>query len=226
MLTSPTVSAPSSPSAFYHAARRQSPRFLPSRSAISSQSPVLTYTQSPQIRRREYTDAGTQYTPEGFPPTYRPPVPDAASLVALPIADSRRGKPSATPTVITEPPEPDLRIDPQPAVLDKSSESEAHNGKQRAEQSEASTVDQVQSPAKRVRPQGQSVQVPPPSPKRSRVVDPPSGNQQPKILPGDYAQCSSLDLGILISEMLMELVRLNDGIPLRDGQLTRFHSRY
>lgn len=31
---------------------------------------------------------------------------------------------------------------------------------------------------------------------------------------------------MLISDMLMELVRINDKIPLRDGTLTRFHSRY
>lgn len=33
------------------------------------------------------------------------------------------------------------------------------------------------------------------------------------------------DLGILISDMLLDLVRINDKIPLKDGQLTRFHSR-
>jgi hypothetical protein len=46
------------------------------------------------------------------------------------------------------------------------------------------------------------------------------------VLPRDYAQCNVTDLGILISDMLMELVRINDKIPLQDGQLTRFHSRY
>jgi hypothetical protein len=30
---------------------------------------------------------------------------------------------------------------------------------------------------------------------------------------------------VLIANMLMELIRINDQIPLRDGRLTRFHSR-
>jgi hypothetical protein len=40
-----------------------------------------------------------------------------------------------------------------------------------------------------------------------------------------YQNCNPKDLGVLISSMLMELIRLNDQIPLRDGKLTRFHSR-
>jgi len=40
-----------------------------------------------------------------------------------------------------------------------------------------------------------------------------------------YETCDPRDLVILISSMLMELVRYNDAIPLRDGHLTRFHSR-
>jgi hypothetical protein len=44
-------------------------------------------------------------------------------------------------------------------------------------------------------------------------------------LPKKYADCDVADLGILISDMLMDLVRINDKIPLKDGSLTRFHSR-
>ncbi|KAL6708307.1 Pho80p cyclin [Coniothyrium glycines] len=69
---------------------------------------------------------------------------------------------------------------------------------------EESTVLQVPaSPAKRARPQEPNVQ----------------------MMPLHYETCDVKDLGILISDMLMELVRLNDGYPLRDGTLTRFHSR-
>jgi len=46
-----------------------------------------------------------------------------------------------------------------------------------------------------------------------------------KDMPLDYSTCETRDLVLLISSMLMELVRYNDTIPLRDGQLTRFHSR-
>lgn len=46
-----------------------------------------------------------------------------------------------------------------------------------------------------------------------------------RIMPIQYETCNTRDLVILIASMLMELIRYNDGIPLRDGQLTRFHSR-
>ena len=57
------------------------------------------------------------------------------------------------------------------------------------------------------------------SPKRPRKTE------QIKIMPMQYEKCDTRDLVILISSMLMELIRYNDAIPLRDGHLTRFHSR-
>lgn len=57
-------------------------------------------------------------------------------------------------------------------------------------------------------------------PKKSRQQEP-----DLKIMPIKYETCDVKELGVLISDMLMELVRLNDKIPLKDGQLTRFHSR-
>lgn len=44
-------------------------------------------------------------------------------------------------------------------------------------------------------------------------------------MPAKYETCDVKDLVLLISNMLMELVRFNDEIPLKDGGLTRFHSR-
>ncbi|KAF2734021.1 cyclin-domain-containing protein, partial [Polyplosphaeria fusca] len=46
-----------------------------------------------------------------------------------------------------------------------------------------------------------------------------------KMMPRKYESCDVKDLGVLVADMLMELVRLNDVRPLEDGQLTRFHSR-
>ncbi|PGH04168.1 hypothetical protein GX51_03675 [Blastomyces parvus] len=46
-----------------------------------------------------------------------------------------------------------------------------------------------------------------------------------KVLPRRYEEADPRDLVFLISSMLMELIRFNDQIPLRDGRLTRFHSR-
>jgi hypothetical protein len=76
---------------------------------------------------------------------------------------------------------------------------------QDGEPKETSAVLQVpQSPAKRARPQDPNV----------------------RVMPLQYETCAVKDLGVLISDMLMELVRINDEQPLRDGTLTRFHSRY
>lgn len=58
------------------------------------------------------------------------------------------------------------------------------------------------------------------APKRPRT-----GSHPAKIMPRKYETCNVKDLGLLIANMLMELIRLNDQIPLRDGRLTRFHSR-
>ncbi|MCJ1238282.1 hypothetical protein MMC14_006271 [Varicellaria rhodocarpa] len=58
------------------------------------------------------------------------------------------------------------------------------------------------------------------SPKRAR---PPMAAV--KIMPAKYETCDVRDLVLLISNMLMELIRFNDNIPLQDGKLTRFHSR-
>lgn len=44
-------------------------------------------------------------------------------------------------------------------------------------------------------------------------------------MPVQYEACDVKDLVFMIGNMLMELVRLNDNIPLQDGRLTRFHSR-
>ncbi|KIV87083.1 hypothetical protein PV11_02653 [Exophiala sideris] len=46
-----------------------------------------------------------------------------------------------------------------------------------------------------------------------------------RLMPMLYENCNTRDLVVLISSMLMELIRYNDAIPLREGQLTRFHSR-
>ncbi|KAJ4369780.1 Pho80p cyclin [Neocucurbitaria cava] len=158
-------------------------------------------------------------------PTYRPqsqPNPDeqgqnkneaeSAPLSAPAIAHTSRGDSSAAP-VVTEPPEPSLRVDPQPATPAQNvqpqsvsvSKVSTEPAEQAAAHKETSTVLQVPaSPAKRARPQEPNV----------------------KVMPLQYETCDVKHLGVLISDMLMELVRLNDGYPLRDGTLTRFHSRY
>ncbi|WEW61775.1 Pho80p cyclin [Emydomyces testavorans] len=58
------------------------------------------------------------------------------------------------------------------------------------------------------------------TPKRARPA-----KSAVKVLPRRYENADPRDLVVLISSMLMELIRFNDQIPLRDGRLTRFHSR-
>ncbi|MCJ1460556.1 hypothetical protein MMC28_010938 [Mycoblastus sanguinarius] len=58
------------------------------------------------------------------------------------------------------------------------------------------------------------------SAKRARLPKP-----AVKYMPTQYETCDVKDLVLLISNMLLELIRFNDEIPLKDGRLTRFHSR-
>jgi hypothetical protein len=57
-------------------------------------------------------------------------------------------------------------------------------------------------------------------PKRLRAAAP-----NAKLLPERYDLANTSDIVVLISSMLIELIQLNDKIPLHQGRLTRFHSR-
>lgn len=57
--------------------------------------------------------------------------------------------------------------------------------------------------------------------KRARAEHP-----EAKVLPSQYEFCAVEDLVVLIANMISELIQTNDQLPLRDGGLTRFHSRY
>jgi hypothetical protein len=46
-----------------------------------------------------------------------------------------------------------------------------------------------------------------------------------KLLPRRYELCEIGDIVVLIANMISELIQTNDGLPLRNGVLTRFHSR-
>lgn len=59
------------------------------------------------------------------------------------------------------------------------------------------------------------------SPVKKPRPDAPPVRKMPRL----YELCNTRDLVVLISSMLMELIRYNDAIPLREGHLTRFHSR-
>jgi hypothetical protein len=57
-------------------------------------------------------------------------------------------------------------------------------------------------------------------PKRARPA-----KTEVKVLPVKYEFCEVEDMVILIANMISELIATNDGLPLRTGVLTRFHSR-
>ena len=269
MLTSssPTISAPPSPStAFahshrssYHASRRTSASSCthsPRAFAVSSQTarrfdtpqtpkavPLFSSSTAPSPqgtkRAHAYADAGTQYSPAGYPPTYHPPSPSPAdtaapsALSAPAIVDTQRAEVAASvATATTEPPappEPALRVDPEPAIAQQQQQQQqSHQNAQpqsRRTPREAPREQQQQQQQQRIVPPDAAAalkeEVPGSPAKRLR---PPEANV--KVMPLKYETCEVKDLGVLISDMLMELVRLNDGHPLRDGQLTRFHSRY
>jgi hypothetical protein len=59
----------------------------------------------------------------------------------------------------------------------------------------------------------------PSSPKKSRA------RQIAKALPKDYMKCNALQLGVVVADMLVELIQINDEVLPKAGILTRFHSR-
>ncbi|KAI5240848.1 cyclin-domain-containing protein [Aureobasidium subglaciale] len=176
-----------SPSAAFHARySRPSPKSpasrLPPTSSPALQS--LSHARTP-ISKPMTADAGTQYTPEGFPPT--------ANRVA---GNKRRGS-SPPPPSMTPRPETDLPERPGHADT--------------PDMSAPGVV--AESPSLTKKPRTQ------PATQPIAQLDP-----NIKIMPLKYETCNPKDLGYLISNMLMELIRLNDKLPL-NGRLTRFHSR-
>ncbi|KAF2421188.1 cyclin-domain-containing protein [Tothia fuscella] len=109
------------------------------------------------------------------------------------------GAPKATPSPSlfgrTTPPPPEPRVDPEVHTPPPSTTETPEDA--------TPDVDPEESPQK-----------------RARAVDPGI-----KIMPLDYMKCEVKDLGILISGLLNELVRINDPLPFKNDQLTRFHSR-
>ncbi|KAL5114204.1 Pho80p cyclin [Pleosporales sp. CAS-2024a] len=250
MLTSssPTVSAPPSPSAAFHAPSRayhgsrrpsasssahaHSPRFAVSASSrrldvtsapasrpVAIASPPAAVAPSPQSRKRAYVDAATQYTPPGLPPTFHPPpqhstttTADAAPPAAPPTAAIPRAPSDAAP-LGTDAPEPAVRVHPPP--VEPAKDAQRHDARPSTESTRPTT-----EPPERPPQLSAVLHDPSSSAKRAR---PPGPNL--RVMPLLYETCDVKDLGVLISDMLMELVRINDEQPLRDGALTRFHSR-
>ncbi|KAL9081360.1 MAG: hypothetical protein Q9157_000079 [Trypethelium eluteriae] len=153
-------------------------------------------------------DAATQYSPQktsasvAARDTELPLQGRPTTSVPPPPAHtpSKRRAESGSPhaTLPHDPPKPNPRVDPESVVTGNPSPSQ-------------DVVHQPVTPSNQPRPA---------TPKRPRPDAPAM-----KPMPIRYEDCDVRDLGTVIADMLMELIRTNDAIPLQDGGLTRFHSR-
>lgn len=196
---------------------RSSPASTASNVSPKHQPRAKTLEESTEQTRPRYADAGTQYSPEGYPPTA-----GAEKLAAIEQArrqtasggkkrkdDARSRSPhmktaGGAANAAAPPAEPQLRVDPN--------DERRNGGKGDGQDLPERPVSEPQ--------EARSTHGHSSAPKRARAE---SGSV--KVMPRAYEECNAKDLGVLISNMLMELIRLNDQIPLRDGRLTRFHSR-
>ena len=155
-------------------------------------------------------DAGTQYSPDGYPPTapakYRRKRKDVSHHHSSYSPPDRSESMSAAATAGHRP-DPLAGDSRRPSRAAPGSSSQASSSSRQPEPT--ATVQEARST------HGHSA-----APKRSR---PAPGSL--KVMPLQYETCNPKDLGALVANMLMELIRINDQIPLRDGRLTRFHSR-
>lgn len=194
----------------------------PSLNAFATQTQKDSSLQAPQQpstsnspAKSTTADAGTQYTPPDWPPTssrssLRRTNPDPAPHVA----DDAPSSPTESPhkrdlskVASPDPPipsEPRLRQTPQTQLNDGVPASRRSRSSASASSSpEPSSSAEQRSPTKRHR----------------------AADGDVKIMPREYARCNERELAVMISELIMDLIRVNDDIPLEDGQLTRFHSR-
>ena len=160
-----------------------------------SQSPTVT----PNAHKRPLPASPTKKATVDAGTQYSPPsapMPDPPRKTG-----KRRGTPSP-PRPVNPPPEPAL----EPQLPSKRA-------------AEPATDPQIAS-ASSTTPTKSSSSSQGSSPKRARHP-----RATVKLMPLQYETCDVKDLVLLISNMLLELIKFNDEIPLKDGRLTRFHSR-
>ncbi|ODH52915.1 hypothetical protein GX48_00783 [Paracoccidioides brasiliensis] len=156
--------------------------------------------------RRQTVDVGTQYSPPPTPankPAPPPPPVSAANETKFTdnITNAHSGPQQGQESI---PPQTDSQM---PSTL---------VGSKRNTPDTASLYSTARENAQSIEPDSPSGSLS----KRPRPEKPAA-----KVLPRRYEEVNPRDLVVLISSMLMELIRFNDQIPLRDGRLTRFHSR-
>ncbi|EHY61330.1 Pho80p cyclin [Exophiala dermatitidis] len=171
---------------------------------------------SPSFRPRNMVDKGTQWSPPGqkapTPPGTKTPTSTIAGLQLTEKEEPKR------PT--------GLALQPAQAGGGERSPTESTSTLKMANEGHGQAKRQAVEAAAETSPGQNGVKPPTEDPmsqtpvKKARPDTPPV-----RLMPRQYENCNTRDLVILISSMLMELIRYNDAIPLREGQLTRFHSR-
>jgi hypothetical protein len=185
-----------------------------------------SYSPPAKVRRR-MVDAGTQWSPpdsqsqqpdqaatgQQQPPSQSQPQRTSSTIIeGLKIADENDDSDSSDDSSSDDESPPQGPLEPAatapPDTRGRTARSVSQSqAKRHAEDSAARSIadsgDADDSPTKKKRPEAAAV----------------------RTVPRDYEFCDTRDLVILISSMLMELIRYNDAIPLKDGHLTRFHSR-
>ncbi|KAL6249439.1 Pho80p cyclin [Rhinocladiella similis] len=212
LLNDPSASTPSRKSRFTPPETSYSPRRYPSSRSLDNYA-------APTPPRAKMVDAGTQYSPPEpkarSPPSTHVPTPTIANLQLSEKEELKsRAQGRDRAALQRNPPSrpPDAASVPKPSGTP--AQGTLSQGKRSAEgpaaQSPAATANGDMLPTTDV-----------PSPVKKHRPDAPPA----RIMPLLYQNCNTRDLVVLISSMLMELIRYNDAIPLREGQLTRFHSR-
>lgn len=189
---------------------QSSPRTInlaPSRTSSLSQRSQYSPKLAPPRQAVHYADHATQWSP--------PIVPKMESLVlAVPPVPLQNSSPTAH-----EIPQPDIPKPHASAAIPTSAPADAP----------ARPVKEGESPSSRKRePPEESAsgassiqgQVLP-----ERNVRPRPAQGPVKILPLRYEFCDVKDIVDIIADMISALIQTNDVLPLRQGILTRFHSR-
>lgn len=186
-----------------HSSRKSSPYIHPhaaSSSSTSATTPTSPCPNNPSPRIHGH--ARVSSSPRHPPGSPKHPTPSVTVSPSIAARNARRLSAPSTPLFKASP---------------------SHRGQQRPMPSSTSN-----SPARRNSNRLTSPPAHPQPPQHESISSPPRRQKvesHRKLLPPLYQHCDTADLVVLISDMLGELVVLNDQIPLSTGKLTRFHSR-
>ncbi|KAI9724694.1 MAG: hypothetical protein M1828_003563 [Chrysothrix sp. TS-e1954] len=238
-----TRSPRTSPHSFRKPSRYPPSSPSPNTSALRSRpekaaAAAATTAPSPRLSRAPTTaDAGTQYTPPDWPPTssrssLRQPQPPAESnprareavssatpSATVAAAASSSSTPNvASPTAPIAPSEPRLRQTPRTSLTDAPEPTSSR----RSRSSTSPTADYPAASSSNghdhVSSSNKHNHI---SPSKRHRADP----ADLQLVPRDYTSCPPQQLASMISDLILDLIRVNDSIPPSESQLTRFHSR-